>query len=542
MPKIKGELLHNLFFDNTPIPHPFDNKSSFQNYLDTVHAPGDVHFPFPGTFKQFFKICLKFANKKPEDIQGEIAYYALTNQVFKTMSIEQTVPADIIQALQAANGLFKDKKGDPKKFDKDNKKSQFLQALTTCLGEEKTKQYKQKLLTYATHMMWKRSAIVNFMNPKRPHPTRSDLVNILYDQLEVERFFKHKSNSSQAKIWFYLFANCNRDVDYIYERQRGAIPQISSDILHMATELNKVSPEQQEICLRFIQTTLDEKITPERQDEYPLEQCAVENGFELPTLEKWVRTIERKKQAIFYGPPGTGKTYIAEQLARHLIGGGDGFTKIVQFHPAYAYEDFIQGIRPKARNDGGLDYPTIPGRFLEFCREAQARNDRCVLIIDEINRANLARVFGELMYLLEYRDRKVPLAGGNTLFIPENVRIIGTMNTADRSIALVDYALRRRFAFLALYPDYNVLRHYHERRQTGLAVNGLINVLKQLNRQIGDQHYEIGISFFLHENLSEVIEDIWRMEIEPYLEEFFFDQSAKVDEFRWEKKRKEILS
>jgi len=85
------------------------------------------------------------------------------------------------------------------------------------------------------------------------------------------------------------------------------------------------------------------------------------------------------------------------------------------------------------------------------------------LIIDEINRANLSRVFGELMYLLEYRDRKIPLSGGGTFFVPSNVRIIGTMNTADRSIALVDHALRRRFAFIALIPNYEVLRHYHQR-------------------------------------------------------------------------------
>jgi 5-methylcytosine-specific restriction protein B len=164
-----------------------------------------------------------------------------------------------------------------------------------------------------------------------------------------------------------------------------------------------------------------------------------------------------------------------------------------------------------------------------------------VLIIDEINRANLARVFGELMYLLEYRDRKVPLAGGNTLFIPENVRIIGTMNTADRSIALVDYALRRRFAFLALRPNYTVLRHYHERENTGFIVDGLIEILRQLNFQIGDRHYEVGISFFLHKNLSEVLEDIWQMEIESYLEEFFFDQPAKVEEFRWDKISEKVL-
>ena len=265
---------------------------------------------------------------------------------------------------------------------------------------------------------------------------------------------------------------------------------------------------------------------------YTLDQCAEDTYLDLAVLTQWARAIERKRQAVLYGPPGTGKTYLAEHLARHLIGGGDGFSELVQFHPAYAYEDFIQGIRPK-RVNGGLDYPIVPGRFLEFCRRAAACTGLCVLIIDEINRANLARVFGELMYLLEYREREVPLAGGGRLQIPDNVRLIGTMNTADRSIALVDHALRRRFAFIALRPDLDALRRYHV--ATGFDATALINLLDRLNQQIGDPHYTLGISYFLHPQLADHLADIWRMEIEPYLEEYFFDQPGKVDEFRWAK-------
>ncbi|MFO8057204.1 MAG: AAA family ATPase, partial [bacterium] len=172
--------------------------------------------------------------------------------------------------------------------------------------------------------------------------------------------------------------------------------------------------------------------------EYSLAQCSAETCFEEHLLDVWVKAINRKGQAIFYGPPGTGKTFIAEKLARHLVGEGDGFIETVQFHPEYAYQDFMQGIRPKSREDGGLEYPMENGRFLQFCENATEREDTCVLIIDEINRANLARVFGELMYLLEYRDKKIPLASGDMFSIPRNVRILGTMNTADRSIALVD--------------------------------------------------------------------------------------------------------
>lgn len=270
----------------------------------------------------------------------------------------------------------------------------------------------------------------------------------------------------------------------------------------------------------------------ERNKLYPISKCAEDIGFAETDLECWINGIIRKKQAIIYGPPGTGKTYVADLIADHLVGGGYGFKKIIQFHPEYAYQDFMQGIRPITK-DGVLRYEMIPGVFYKFCKEAEKVGDSaCVLIIDEINRANLSRVFGELMFLLEYRNEYVELPGGGSFKIPHNVRIIGTMNTADRSIALVDYALRRRFAFLKLEPKYHILEKYHE--STGFDAGLLVQVLKEINTQIDDTNYELGISFFLTENLDDQIEDIWKMEIEPYLEEYFFDDREKVNLFRWE--------
>lgn len=272
---------------------------------------------------------------------------------------------------------------------------------------------------------------------------------------------------------------------------------------------------------------------------YSLQDCSDDTGYPLDTLQRWTRAIQRKQQAIFYGPPGTGKTYLAEHLAKHLVGGGDGFIERLQFHPAYAYEDFIQGLRPQPAPDGSIIYELVPGRFLTFCHRAKQHHDTCILIIDEINRANLARVFGELMYLLEYRDQTVPLAGGGELAIPANVVILGTMNTADRSIALVDHALRRRFAFIPLQPNADILRHYH--RADPDFIEKLIPHWQRLNAHLDDPNHAIGHTFFMQSDLPYHLPDIWQMEIEPYLEEYFFGHPEQVEPFRWDQIKTDIL-
>ena len=278
-------------------------------------------------------------------------------------------------------------------------------------------------------------------------------------------------------------------------------------------------------------TNLPQTDAPMLQPQFSIEQVAQKTLHDEALIQQWIAAIERKQQAIFYGPPGTGKTFVAQAIAQHLVGGGAGFWELLQLHPNYAYEDFVLGLRPVER-DGQLIFESVPGRFLDFCQRAEAAgSDRCVLILDEVNRADLARVFGELMYLLEYRGQEIALAGGKTFSIPQNVRVLGTMNTADRSIALVDYALRRRFAFIALQPNFDVLRRFHA--QSDFPIEALIEVLQRINSEL-EPEYQLGMSYFLTRDLPDQLPNIWQMEIEPYLEEYFYTGQATPLDFRWD--------
>ncbi|MDX7952874.1 AAA family ATPase [Lichenihabitans sp. Uapishka_5] len=279
---------------------------------------------------------------------------------------------------------------------------------------------------------------------------------------------------------------------------------------------------------------------------YGNDQFEAETGLGSAIAIEWLARLKRKGQIVIQGPPGTGKTWVAERLGRLLVGDGRGFVDTVQFHPAYGYEDFVSGLAPVVTSDGSLSYEIRPGRFIDFCDLArEASGDPCVLVIDEFNRADLARVFGELMYLLEYRERRIRLANGpddGRFAVPANVFIIATMNTADRSIALIDHALRRRFSFVRLAPDYGILRRRLER--DGIDSEPLISILTGLNTDIADPDFEIGISFFMGggKNLPDLMSAIWQGEIEPYIREIMHGRPEAAGRWSWQPVRERLRS
>lgn len=252
----------------------------------------------------------------------------------------------------------------------------------------------------------------------------------------------------------------------------------------------------------------------------------------LDWLQDCVELLRDRRQLIFYGPPGTGKTYIAQQLAWHVTDKAN--VKLVQFHPAYSYEDFFEGFRPQGQGDGGQIGFTLKAGPLRSLVDKAAENPEAayVLIIDEINRGNLPKIFGELYFLLEYRDQAIDLMyssdSAEPFSLPKNIFVIGTMNTSDRSIALIDTALRRRFAFLPLHPSEQptsgILRSW-------LASNGYDSTLAELhdalNSRISDADFKIGPSYFMREKIAsdttgKALELMWRTDILPLLEEHHF--------------------
>lgn len=265
-------------------------------------------------------------------------------------------------------------------------------------------------------------------------------------------------------------------------------------------------------------------------------------------IENILDLLKVKKNIVLQGPPGVGKTFISKRLAYALVEVKDRKrVELIQFHQSYAYEDFVQGYRP---SDAGFDLKN--GIFHQFCTRAAEDPDRpYVFIIDEINRGNLSKIFGELMMLIEADKRgpawSVPLTYSKdleeTFYVPENLYVIGLMNTADRSLALVDYALRRRFAFINLEPEFESEGFAQFMQDAGVSdamVAKIISRIAALNERISSDvanlgpGFNIGHSFFCSPAAGGVYDDLWyeqiiQYEIKPLLYEYWFDDPETAD-------------
>ena len=272
----------------------------------------------------------------------------------------------------------------------------------------------------------------------------------------------------------------------------------------------------------------------------------VDDGLIATDLE----TSMQATNTILYGPPGTGKTYKTAELAVERCNGSasdahrkelmelyeelrlEGRITFVTFHQSYGYEEFVEGLRPEVR-DGQVAYKVRPGVFREVCAAAAGRSQLAfVLVIDEINRANISKVFGELITLLEPDKRdgeinavtlKLPYSG-DEFSVPPNLHIIGTMNTADRSIALLDTALRRRFDFEEVVPDPSRLPKDIE----GVDLVKLLTALNDRVEALYDRDHRIGHAFFMGVKSLEDLEQVFRRKVIPLLQEYFYENLSNV--------------
>lgn len=340
--------------------------------------------------------------------------------------------------------------------------------------------------------------------------------------------------------------------DYIYDTSRSTYKHIrkvdwqnkgewehpGQAVMKTLTNISAYPDYVQKLLALFAEDT-SEEVSEQKEIKYPLyskDDFLNEVYMDEDTYNTLTELLEAKYNVILQGAPGVGKTFAAKRLAYSIMGQKDtSRVAMVQFHQSYSYEDFIQGYRPS--KDG---FELENGTFYKFCKEAEEDNERpYFFIIDEINRGNLSKILGELMMLIEKdkRGEKIKLLYSNEWFtVPQNVRIIGMMNTADRSLALMDYALRRRFAFFDFAPAFSSegFKNYLAEKNSQ-KLESLITAVESLNNTISSDEslgdgFRIGHSYFCTDGeiTDEWLKSVVEYEVIPLIKEYWFDEPTKV--------------
>ena len=402
----------------------------------------------------------------------------------------------------------------------------------------------------------KRRIFQNFLDAKKGDivfgyefaPTQKivAILKVSTEQDDENIYFKKLENLSSPINLSVLEKNIKlKDMEFL-KNMRGTLFKITEEEFEVIMDI--IYKENPSLLLKYTDDSKDKNIISEdntnfflsQNKKYTKEDFLKDVYISEEKYDKLVNVLMRKKNIILQGAPGVGKTFLAKKLAYSImVEKDDERINFIQFHQNYSYEDFVMGYKP-IKEGFELKY----GIFYNFCQKATKNPDKdYFFIIDEINRGNLSKIFGELLMLIEadYRDEKATLAyDGLDFSVPKNLHIIGMMNIADRSLAMIDYALRRRFSFFDIEPAFDSEGFSNYQKEfSNKTFNELIEKIKKLNEVITQDQslgkgFCIGHSYFCNaeECTLEWMKDIVEFDIFPMLSEYWFDDESKLNEWK----------
>ena len=512
-----------------------NNTIDLENLIFEFDKNREVLGKIPKSESESMKYRSEFISKFPTDkiLEIEIDKYIIGKKVAETNEINKNTFCYILEyGLPGFGGIGS---GSPKKFGIYYNPKEERYIYDNNKFRSNTDAY-QKIIfqinaliesgkQFTRHRNWKQLSDIFEKTDTLARHVKSQILNVYFPQ-SLSLINSHKTIKEILKVLFQLSDEQIKEEFLLNKKTLWGLKQNHAimkkwsnfDYSYFVWYAWKNYSNRSKNILSSEEKSNDRTIESSIKDKnYILDLKSLSKTLFMPIekLKIIEELLEEKKQIIFYGPPGTSKTYVAKKFSEYFTQDTENI-EIIQFHQSYSYEDFIEGIKPKLSETEKtiVGFEKKEGIFKHLAHKClQNLDKKFVLIIDEINRGNISKIFGELIYLLEYRNENESIhltySPTKKFYIPDNLYLIATMNSADRSIAFVDYALRRRFYFIDFYPDANgeILSKWLKKNSNinEIILPNIVELLTKLNAVIEEhlgREYEIGYSYFMKENLN----------------------------------------